>query len=125
MDNTIRSLKDEVITVPSTNMTTRAVRLCPIKNSPLHPTHPNQQHRNPTVTILSSVLNDYGYLERNLQVKMRYNMPFGDLATLIKTKFGVPEYFGLEMKARRKDGVYADGVRLIFGSDTPVSVCFA
>jgi hypothetical protein len=30
---------------------------------------------------------------------MRYNMPFGDLATLLRTRFDVPEYFGLEMKA--------------------------
>jgi hypothetical protein len=98
MDNTIQSLKDEVITVLSTNMTTRAVRLHPIKNSPLHPTHPNQQHQDPTVTILLSVLNDYGYLERNLQVKMRYNMPFGDLATF----FGSLDQPGLNTEEAEK-----------------------
>ena len=69
-----------------------------------------------------TVLNDWGYPERNLQVKMRYDMPFGELVALFQAKFGMPEYFGLEMKARKKDGVSPDGVRLIFDSDTPVSV---
>jgi hypothetical protein len=36
----------------------------------------SQEPQVPTITIRVTVLNDWGYPERNLQVKMRYNMPF-------------------------------------------------
>lgn len=67
----------------------------------------SQEPQIPTITIRVTVLNGWGYPERNLQVKMRYNMPFGELVALFQTKFGMPEYFGLEMKARKG---YGDGL---------------
>jgi hypothetical protein len=99
MENSAQSSRehDEVITTSPTGMITPTVRLHLIKNHALHPNHPNQQHQ--AFTVLLNILNSFGYLERNIQITMRYNMPFGDLATLLRTRFDVPEYFGLEMKA--------------------------
>ena len=51
-------------------------------------------------------------------------MPFGELVAILKTKSDMSQTFGLEMKVPKKEGMVFDGVRLIFDSDTPASVCF-
>lgn len=54
---------------------------------------------------------------------MRCSMPFGELVALLKMRFDMSQYHGLEMKVPGKDDARPAGVRLIFDSDTPNSVC--
>lgn len=73
--------------------------------------------------MLVSVKDQIDHQRQNLQVKMRCGMPFGELVALLKKKFDMSQAFGLEMKAPEKYGVISGGIRLIFDSDTPASVC--
>lgn len=61
----------------------------------------------------------YGREQKHLQIKMRRNMPFGQLVALLRTEFPKTENYRLRLDP--KDYRLTES-RVIFDGDTPDSV---
>ncbi|THW94748.1 hypothetical protein D6D15_01881 [Aureobasidium pullulans] len=87
----------------------------------------NIQKHEPTITILLTV-NPFPN-EKRFEIKLRQNMPFGNLVQMLKTKYDPIEGYVLQMEISPKGlGLNYSPYktwRIVFDSDTPASVRLA
>ncbi|THX22138.1 hypothetical protein D6D12_09437 [Aureobasidium pullulans] len=82
----------------------------------------NVQKHEPTITIRLTVKSSREL--KNLEIKLRRNMFFGDLVRILKSKFDSIEKCVLQLDVAPKRSV-ASRWRIVFDSDTPASVRLA